>query len=83
MFSLLTSILANLFLMPSLISGMVYSYFSNNAVLFLFLRSYSANATGVYSGITAGGNGDSSDASNLVRRILSYYQGYFDIKFSP
>lgn len=33
----------------------------------LHLTHWSANATGVYSGIVASGNGDSSDATNIVR----------------
>ena len=39
----------------------------------LYMDFWHANATGVYSGIVASGNGDSSDASNLVslRRIYS------------
>lgn len=35
----------------------------------LYMDFWHANATGVYSGIVANGNGDDSDASNLVSAI--------------
>lgn len=34
----------------------------------LWVDTWQANATGVYSGVTANGNGDTDDTTNLVRR---------------